>query len=187
MFKTACFTFIFHTLKIVFTSQFLLARECTLLLVPLFPLFSSSLSLLPLPPPLSFLLLLPPSPSSPLPPPSGKISHHISLPPVLQCISQIHLELDYLLECTRRDPETEGRERGWGRKREGKERGRRGKREGRKEGEEERGRGKKYVASFFGTCTVESGRTKGPPFLCMLRSQTVSSHSTIWDIVDELL
>ena len=69
----------------------------------------------------------------------------------------------------------------------GRKEGGEGERKERKEGEEERGRGEKYVASFFGTCTVESGRTKGPPFLCMFRSQTVSYHSTIWDIVDELL
>ena len=74
-----------------------------------------------------------------------------------------------------------GEERERGGKREGRERGRGGKRE------EERGRGEKHVASFFGTCTVESGQTKGTPFLCMLRSQTVSYHSSIWDIVDELL
>ena len=76
-----------------------------------------------------------------------------------------------------------GKERERGGKREGRERGRGGKRERRKEG----GERSIYVASFFGTCTVESGQTKGPPFLCMLRSQMLSNHSTIWDIVDELL
>ena len=137
--------FHFHTVKIVFMSQFLLARCLALyqpyFLVPLFPLFS----------PLS---------SSPLPPPPGKISYRISLPPVSQCISQIHLELDYLPECTHRDPvmkqgRREGEEEGKGRRERrkkggrrgrreggggGRERGREGKRERRREGGEERGR-----------------------------------------------
>lgn len=147
--------FHFHTVKIVFMSQFLLARCLALyqpyFLVPLFPLFS----------PLS---------SSPLPPPPGKISHRISLPPVSQCISQIHLELDYLPECTHRDPvmkqgRREGEEEGKGRRERRKKGGRRGRREGggggererkgRKEGEEERGRrGKRERRE-------EEGRRKG--------------------------
>lgn len=89
--------------------------------------------------------------SSSLRPPSGKITHRISLPPVLQCISQIHLELGYLPGYTRRDPvmkqgREEGEEEGRGERKAGIEEGGRGGREGRGEREEGRVDGRRKGA-----------------------------------------
>lgn len=66
-----------------------------------------------------------------------KITHRDFLPPMLQCISQIHLELDYLPEYTRRDPVMKRRreevEEGGEEGKEGKE-GREGEKESREGG-----------------------------------------------------
>lgn len=86
-----------------------------------------------------------------------KITHRDSLPPMLQCISQIHLELDYLPEYTRRDPVMKRRRE---EVEEGGEEGKEG-REGEKEGWMGGGREYKVCSLLFGTRTAEGPQTKG--------------------------